>query len=351
MEKENIIIKSFKNSFLFTKNYLFMQFNFKKWLALSLVVFLKGAGGGGNSNFNYNKGSHSSKHDQESLLYFKSLLKNGLSNNLSFGTANLPTFAMPMFIVLGVLVIAFILTFGWISSIFQFIFIENLAENHFMIKIPFIKHKEKGTSYFIFSLSLGFIFLILLGLFVGLPSILFYKAGFFANPNHNIIPLLIGGLYLILFIILFAITASIIFVLCLDFVLPLMYLKDTGIIEAWKSFLPLLSAKKIPIFFYILAKIVISIARFLIQFFIGIVIVLIWLIPNLVLALFLYLIAVALGLTWTTITIIICSIIFLISIILLNYLMCMAILPIEVFVRAFSLDYLGRLWPEYRVFK
>ena len=157
-----------EDSFNRTREALFKPFNLKKWLKLGFVSFM-GARQGNLNNFrldnSFNKVSNISN-----------FIKKWWAPLLGFG------------VMIGVI-------WSVLQSIFYFVFIDSIVKNKVEIKKSFKKNGYVGISLFLFRLTIGMIFLTIIGL-LSLPLLMPLIQNF-NNLSWDIISIP----YLILFII------------------------------------------------------------------------------------------------------------------------------------------------------
>ena len=288
---------------------LFRPFNLSKWLVIGFCAWLAylGSGGGGGSgspNFNFNPPSGQS--EQHHLNQEFSNAKEFILDNLFW------IVPVTVFVVLLIIVISLLIT--WLNSRGKFMFLHCIAENKAEIGVPWRKFKKQANSLFLFRIILGII-----GFFtVGLPilGIIFL---FIMMVSKTIqwaafIPVIvIFGLFIFtLSIVLFLVQKF-----TMDFVVPIMFLRSSGCLAAWRQFMTTLSANKLRLALYLLFQIVISIA-------IGAII----------------------GLGFC----IGCCLCCISVLMLIPYIGTVIILPLLVFKRAYSLYYLRQFGPQFDVF-
>ncbi len=226
------------------KAMLFRPFELSKWFIIGFCAWLAMLGSGGGPNFNFNFGGHNFGDDPE-LHHAKEFVINHL----------------PWFIIGGVFIFVLIIALGlllsWLSSRGKFMFLHCVAENKAEVRAPWNKFRRHGNSLFLFRIVLGligFAVFILCVLVTVLLVILFAKA---IGIKVLAIPVVILG---ILLFICIAIVFGLIGKFTTDFVVPIMFLRATSCVAAWREFFSLLSANKGRFALYILFQIVIAIA-------------------------------------------------------------------------------------------
>ena len=194
---------------------LFQPFDIRKWFALGFCAFLAQCGeGGGGSGGNPPLDTPANPSSQE--------MNNWFEQNLD------------LVILIGVgatvLIIAIIVFVLWLSSRGKFMLIDGIVKNRGAIVEPWSEYKPEANSLFRFRLLLTFaaiiVFVVLAGIpvLIALPDI---RAEHFGSAAT--ISLIIGGLFLIGYILTFAAVGF----LLRFFVIPTMYLRRITCMEAW----------------------------------------------------------------------------------------------------------------------
>ena len=283
-----------------TKRMLFKPFELEKWFVLGFSAWLSilgesgGKGGGGEESSGEWKGG-----GPEVIEPVKEFFHSNM------------TWLVPV-IILGVLLSIVIgIVILWLRCRGKFMFLYCVARNVAEVRGPWSFYKQQGNSLFGFSLVLGFCTFLAMAPFVG--AIIFFaiaakKTGFEAP---GIVMIAFAGLAAFAI----GITGFLISKLTEDFVVPIMYLRQNKIREAWREFLHLLKGYSGKFVLYFLFQIVMFIAIFT-------------LIVLVVLA------------TCCTAA----------CILIIPYIRAVLLLPVLVFTRSYSAFYLAQFGPEYNVF-
>jgi hypothetical protein len=281
-----------------TKQILFNPFDMKKWFAIGFCAWLAnlfqgGSGGGGNINgFKNNQGQVAA-------------VQNTISNHL------------PLVITIGciifVLIITIVILCLWLSSRGRFMFLNCVAKNTDQVKLPWEKYRSQGNSLFLFRLTAGIIAFVCFAVLGGLITLAIIML---SNNSATLSVPAIAILVLTSLILLPTMIASgLLFKFTKDFVVPIMYLKGTKTLQAWKGFLELLKNNKLNLLLYILFQILITIC-----------------ITTFIIAL-------------TCLTCCIAG-----CILALPYIGTVLLLPVLVFCRSYSLCYLSQYGSQFDVF-
>jgi hypothetical protein len=229
------------------------------------------------------------------------------------------------------------LIFGYIKSVFSFVFVEDLIEKKDNILSSFSKNSKNGFSYFVFSLFLGLIGLITLILFL-LPALIPVLSGM-----HLFVVFASGIALFLAWFLTIGLIIGIINNFTWDFVLPLMYLKNKGLMLSWSELKKLVFKEWKEFLVYIIISFVLGI--------IGFIISIILLIPLIIIGIILGIIVFFIGLTSiiSTGNLAIIVLIVLISIpvlLLFIYLTAVITLPVTVFFRYYPIIFLGKIDAE-----
>jgi hypothetical protein len=233
--------------------------------------------------------------------------------------------AMPWLIPVGIAVlcigIAIALLVIWLSSRGQFMFLDCIVHNRGAVSAPWATYKNEGNSLF------GFKFLIGLAAFILslagiIPLVIIFIT--FAQTDFKVLLAgpMIGAGFILLALFLMWMLYSLITVLTDDFVVPVMYLRRCGVIEAWKEFMGLFSANLGTFILYVLVIIAV---------------------------------AIVLGLLGTLIVFTACccfccvSWVFIIPVVG-GYLFSVLLLPLSVWRRSYAVLFLSQFGPGYNVF-
>jgi len=286
------------------KRMLFRPFDLGKWFIIGFCAWLAclgegGAGSGG--NFNFRNGVHQRATDLRQVL---DEIKNYVLNNLDW---IIPLAALAVLFILGLG-----LLFLWLNSRGKFMFLHCVALNRAEVTEPWSKFGAEANSLFWFRLVMGLVGMVLTLPLLGIIAVMIIRMIYHGEPDVGAI-LMAAGLALVFFgvVIVFAIVKK----LTMDFVVPIMFLRRSGCLAAWREFYRLLCTHFWQFVLYILFQIVLSMA-------IGVLILMAVLIT-----------CCCAG-----------------CLMALPYLGTVLLLPVLVFQRAYSLFFFAQFGPEYNVF-
>lgn len=138
--------------------------------------------------------------------------------------------------VLGVLVVGFVLLYGVVSAVMEFVFLDALRTQEIHLRRFFRRRLGKGIRLFGFQLGVTLLFVlpllvaVVVGVWFGLET---GSLGMFAGLLFVLIPVFI----------LAAILGSLLLGFTTGFVAPVMLLEDRGVIAGWRRFWPTLRAE------------------------------------------------------------------------------------------------------------
>ncbi|KPK41456.1 MAG: hypothetical protein AMJ65_09455 [Phycisphaerae bacterium SG8_4] len=228
-----------------------------------------------------------------------------------FVEANL-IWIVPLAILGLTIMVGLWLLFTWLSSRGRFMFLHCVVENKGEVVVPWHKFRERGDSLFVFRIILGLIgFVVVAAGLLAASSCLIDAA-----TRGDARTIIVTVVTVILGIFLISIPLLIVKKFTTDFVIPIMFLQTASCTAAWRQFLPVLSANIMRFLLYLLFQIVIG-------FTIGILVV-------------------------ATVCITCCCAGCLFA---LPYIGTVAMLPVLVFGRSYSLYYLRQYGPPFDVFR
>jgi hypothetical protein len=133
------IFKPFGEAFELTKRILFQPFDLKKWFVIGFAAWLAnlGGGGGGGFNYQYNRREGVQKLNEVFSQIPHPILVTGVCVLIAF-------------------VLVLIILFAWLRARGRFLFIDCIVKNRGAIAEPWRDFRKEGSSYFLFSLLVGF---------------------------------------------------------------------------------------------------------------------------------------------------------------------------------------------------
>ena len=212
------IFKPFGDAYELMKKMLFQPLDFSKWCVVGFAAFLAGNFGGGGFSGRFPNGSH------------------GTTSPLPWhGPHDLheaaPWIAVIVAVALVVLVLIFVLM--WIRARGTFIFTDCIVHNRAAIKQPWHEYRREGNSFFLFSLAIGLISMLILAGIAGIFVLLFYTIQLPENQKTFL-------LVIFAIIVFFAwVVYAVVLGLISYFMPPVMYLRRCLALDAFRDLLRL----------------------------------------------------------------------------------------------------------------
>jgi hypothetical protein len=278
------------------KTILFRPFDLGKWFVIGFCAWLACLGSGPRGNFiNYRP-----HHKFEQAVH----------EAKEFAAANL-AWIIPAAVVVVLLMAAIGLGITWLNSRGRFMFLHCVALDKAEIKNPWTKFGRHSNNLFLFRIVMG-----LIGAAMVLPCIaaIVIIVAALSHRGANI-GVIAGAAMFIPIIIAISVFFLLIAKFTMDFVVPIMFLRTTSCVTAWREFLTVLSANKGRFVLYILFQILIGLC-------VGIIVI---------------------GLICVTCCCAAC-------ILAIPYIGTVLVLPLIMFKRAYSLYYLRQFGPQFDVF-
>ena len=222
---------------------LFKPFDLGKWFVIGFCAWLAYLGqGGGGGNFQPPRG-------QEYCGEMEAVKDFVLAN--LFWIIPAVILVVTVAVLIGLLIV-------WLSSRGRFMFLHCVALNRAEIKEPWSKYRREGNSLFVFRVVVGLIYFAVVILFIAiLVAFIIIPASRSSLSGVGVaITLSVFLPVFFVVVILFLLISK----FMEDFVVPIMYLRTSSCVEAWREFLGILSVNKCRFLLYILFQIVIGIA-------------------------------------------------------------------------------------------
>jgi len=235
------IFEPFGAAFELMKRILFRPFDFAKWLVIGFAAFLSGAWGSGlsfrfpgNANWNFRSISH---------------------NNATISDL-LPSWFFPFIVVIVALALLIIFALMWIAARGRFIFTDCVVKNRAAIIVPWQEYRREGNSFFLFSLVVMFLTLLLMGVFV---LLIVLPMGLLAGGKGTA-GLGAAAVFALVFVGLVWLALAIFFGVVSQFMVPVMYRRRCRAREAFFDVSKLVLARPGPIVLFVLFGIVLVLA-------------------------------------------------------------------------------------------
>ena len=244
------------------KTVLFRPFDIRKWFVIGFCAWLaelgkheggSGSGGGDHGGVNFRWSGEGILEDIDRAV------NDALATVREFVEANM-SWIIPVAILVLMVIVGLWLLFTWLSSRGRFMFLHCVAENKGEVVVPWNKFSRHGDSLFAFRIVLGFIMFIIfvVGVVAGYSSLMS------AVNRGDGIGVILTLTAIILGIFLVSIPVLIIEKFTTDFVVPVMFVQTLSCRKAWGQFLPVLMENKMRFFLYLLFQLVIGFVIFVI---------------------------------------------------------------------------------------
>jgi len=320
-----------------TKQQLFKPFRFWHWARMAFIVLVTWdfSGGGGGGNFSIPNIPLGEGRRKEDFAFFAAP---------DFSWSRISEY-LP-WIILGVgILIAFVLVFMFIASVFRFVLFEAVLNNKCEIRAGWKRYQEQGYSYFLWSVALGFSVLLANLILIGGPILAAWRAGIFDEPKEHLLLLILGGMGLFFLMLALFTVGAIISLLAKDFAIPVMALEHVGILDAWRRMNPMISGAKLSFAGYVGMKIVLALGTGIIFGIITLLALLLLMIPLGIVGVAVYLLVASLGLSWNFLTLILAMLAAVVVVHIFLAVMAFISVPPLVFFQSYILHFYGSRYP------
>ena len=228
-----------------TRRILFEPFQLRKWLRLGLCAFLMGSAPltpiASGLNLNNQSDSGETTIRPEAILAW-------IQEHLSL----ILTVAAVVLVVGSVLT----LLLTWLSSRARFMLLDGVIHNRADLAAPWRRYRREGNALFRFRVVVGVIGLALLALIVAVPLVVSL-----ADLLAGVISLRVvaAGLAATLLLLVWILAMELIAVLLLDFVAPVMLLRQVPVLPAWRIVIDaLVRPQPVGFALYLLARVLLN---------------------------------------------------------------------------------------------
>jgi hypothetical protein len=318
-----------------TKKLLFEPLDAWVWLKLIIIMFFIGSG---SSSFNpSNAFRYSSGNPGE-------FSGESFSNSISSLLSEPAVIAAIVLLILAV--IAIILIFSYLRGVFSFVLIDALTTGQLHIIKPFKENMGRGLKVFVFNLVMLVIsFVFILSMLAVMLLTIFWIVGM-SNMAEQRVGMIIVAVGILLFTLLvflaFSVLTSLIIGFFYDFAIPLMRFKNMGLTESIMQVLGLVRKEPLEFFVYMVLRWALEAVIGLIFGIINLCILAVFLALGIIVIL---IAATAAKLSlWLLIPFILLIVI---GLALMIIIMAVISMPIGVYFRYFSLDFLRSFDPAY----
>ena len=231
-----------------TTEVLFRPFRLEKWLVLGFAAWLSmiaDCNGPGSSNWNDDDG-------------YRDRLGHGAHEAWEWFLTHL----LPVLVIVGVVAtVVFVIwiVLLWISSRGKFVFLDGVVRNRAAIVAPWGAYGSRGDGLFLFRALMGVAAIVAVLSIVGATGVMVW----FLETAHGGRPLIVLGLVVAGLTFFALVVLLLLFELALeDFVVPLMYVGEGGVLAAWRELFGLVGSRPGTFLLYVGVRIVIGIVFF-----------------------------------------------------------------------------------------
>ena len=236
------IFEPFGAAFELMKKILFQPFDFAKWLVLGFAAFLSGSWG---SNFRLHVPGKGDWNFRSTSFH------SGAGT-----TESMPPWVLPLIVALVIIGLIVALLIMWVVSRGRFIFTDCVVKNRAAIAAPWREYRREGNSFFLFSLVLAFLSILLAAATIFLVVV---PLGLFSDWKWTgefgataVIALVFAGLVWIVLAIFFTLVSH--------FMVPVMYRRRCLAREAFVDVSKLVFRRPGPMVLFVLFGMVLGLA-------------------------------------------------------------------------------------------
>jgi|AGTN01.2.fsa_nt_gi hypothetical protein len=320
-----------------TRKLLLEPFNIGTWIKLAIITFFVGTGTSlnpGNSlRYSFNQG------DLSNLNYNFSHV---LSDNVILA---LILIAVAVAIVLGLLL-------SYLRGVFSFILIDALTSGNVRIVKAFKENMGRGFKVFLFNVAVAIVSLIVVGAILVAMAL----AIFWATDNGNLLSgdglnaISAAGLLVLIAAVILGLLAILVYAILIglfvgffyDFAVPLMFFKNMGLRQSVGEVWRLVRRQPFEFFAYVIVRWALEIAIAVVMIMLYLFVLAIFVAIAVVIA-----IALAAAVKTNMILAVLFALALLIGLLLLIIVSAFISMPIQAFLRYYSLDFLKSFDPSY----
>ncbi len=321
-------------AFQHTKRQLIQPFRFWQWTRLAFVGLLAGemaSGGGCNfptSGFNIPHQSGPSRH----------LIADG------FPKID-PAILGGLIATLVISALVFIIVMAYISSVMRFVLFDSVLTKECRIREGWSRRQGPGWNLFLWHLAILLVTLVGFLIIVGIPAALAFAAGWFTSPRDHLAPLILLGMTVFFFFLLFSLAGLVVQVLTKDFVVPQMALEGLSALEGWRRLWRMMQLEKGGYAIYLGMKIVLAIGAGIVVGLASFILALLFAVPAIGVVILGIIGAKSAGFVWNAATITAAIVAGCVLFAVFFYMIALISVPVIVFFPAYSIYFFA---PRYR---
>jgi hypothetical protein len=296
---------------------LLHPFRWSFWWRMAFLAFMTGEmGGSGNFNLpsNWNTRTHS-------------------GNGLFALPAPWEAIGVGALVAIILAAAVFTFVFMYLSCVFRFVLFDAVLTGRYRLREGFARWQAHGGRFFWW--SLGYMFVMLASLGVGVLIIVASIAGVKTGNPVSILLLVVG----VILILCLLVVAAVIYVLTKDFVIPIMAFDGGSTMAAWGTLRRMIAADPVSYLAYIGMKIVLAMGAGIVTGIATLIVLLVIGVPVGIVAA----IVIAGGhLTWNPVTILLAVVFGGIAFCVLMFLLGLIAAPVVTFFQAYAIHFFGR---------
>jgi hypothetical protein len=323
---------------LHTKKQLFQPFRFGQWAKLAVVGLLAGELGSSSGCNTFKFSNINIPRGDSGRQFLQSFLQ---------PSWNMPDFALYAGLIAALVAAGLVLgvILMYVSSVMRFILFDSVLAQECRVGEGWSRRQGPGFRYFVWKVLYVVASVAFFAVVIGIPVALGVASGWFKEPKEHMAPLILGGIFLVLAVFIFALVAAVVFVLTKDFVVPQMALEGIGAFEGWRRLWLMMKAEKGDYVIYLLMKIVMAIAATVIIGIVTLILGLFFVVPTAMLGIVGVLVGKSAGLSWNAYTITLAVVVGCILFFIFLYLVSMVSVPAIVFFPAYSIYFFAGRYP------
>jgi hypothetical protein len=315
------------------RRHLFRPFQLGQWFRLAIVGFLAGEMGGGGLTGRFPSGPSSQPGP----------ILQGMRP--PFGGGPL---LIAMICMIALLALIVFIVFLYISSRMRFVLFDSVLAGECRIRDFWRRRGDVAFRYFVWQLLFVVCSVIGLVLLFGVAIGFGFGMGWFSSPRDHMLPLVLGGILLVLIFLASIFVIALVQVLIKDFVVPQMAFDNVSVGEGWRRLWSMMKAEKGGYAGYIGMKIVLAFSAAIIFGIATLIVILVLLIPVGGVGAITVLAGRAAGLTWNPLTIAIAIVVGGIVLIAIILIAALISVPAIVFFPAYSIHFFAERYPALR---
>jgi len=207
------------------------------------------------------------------------------------------------------------------------------------------RRQGPGIKYFWFKILYMLASLAVFVVLIGIPAGIAFFAGWFTNPKGHLAPLILGGLFLFLVVMVVGLVSIVIHVFTKDFVIPQMALEGGSVFDGWRRLWPMMKAEKGDYFLYVVMKVVLAIGAGIVVGIVTVILSLFIAVPAILIGVIAAITGQSAGLEWNAYTITVAIVAGSVVFAVFFYLISLISVPVSVFFPAYSMYFFGARYP------